>query len=106
MAADDPKKARIRAFVNTVTPPARIMYSHTSYTVFEVVLTREDFVQAATALTDEYVLTYAWTKAEEEQVNPPSYRYQIILQERNLPRALQWPAAFKAFINPNAPVDD
>lgn len=91
------KALRVAAFVGAVKGPAKILASHFDATVFEAVLTRDEFALVASDLASTYNVVYAYTPAEESKAYPPSWRYVIILEDKIEGGAKSWPYYFKQF---------
>lgn len=89
--------ARFSAFVAVLDCPARIHQTRETYTVFEVCLTRAEFIAAASKLSEPYRVSYAWQPIADSAF-PPSFRYFIIIEERNS-QPMDWPSAYREWLS-------
>jgi hypothetical protein len=79
------KEERISSIVNNVDSPVKIVLQHDDYTVFETVLTKEDFIRLMTLLADDYIVVYHHGSWKEKLQYPPSYLYTLVLIEQDKP---------------------
>lgn len=91
------RERRMKEFVVRVDQ-ARIVIQTENMTVFHSMLTREKFSEIASELSDQYVLYYKYNLADEKPVNPPTYHYLIVLEEKDNQPPFEYPEDYTRFI--------
>lgn len=67
-------------------------------TVFQAMLTKNRFIEIAAQLSDEYVIFYKYDLADEKPINPPSYHYIIILEEKDNQPPFEYPVEYVRYV--------
>jgi len=92
----DRRKQRIHDFVEFVTS-AQIRGQTDHMTSFHTMLTKEEFENMASKLSDKYVLYFAYNVADEKPRNPPTYHYIVILEEKDNNPPFEYPNWLKPY---------
>ncbi len=90
------REKRFKEFA-TLVDNARVIAQTDVMTAFHTMLTKERFAKVASQLADQYIVFFKYNLADEKPINPPTYHYVVILEEKDNTPPFEYPEEFTRF---------